>query len=74
MFDGKRRYGQAEVKIAVKKAIEKCQEKGLALMTIRNSHHLGRIGTYGEQSIEAGIVSIHFVNVTDHSHYVLPYG
>ena len=66
MFDGKRGYGQAVGKIAMKKAIEKCQENGLVLMTIRNSHHLGRIGTYGEQSIEAGIVSIHFVNVTDH--------
>ncbi len=74
MFDGKRGYGQAVGKIAMKKAIKKCQENGLALMTIRNSHHLGRIGTYGEQSIEAGIVSIHFVNVTDHSPYVLPYG
>ena len=42
-------------------------------MTLRNSHHLGRIGTYGEQSIEAGMVSMHFVNVTDHSPYVAPY-
>ena len=67
MFDGKRGYGQAVGKIAMKKAIEKCQENDMALMTIRNSHHLGRIGTYGEQSNEAGIVSIHFVNVTDHS-------
>ena len=57
----------------MEQAIEKCRETGLVLMTLRNSHHLGRIGTYGEQSIEAGMVSIHFVNVTDHSPYVAPY-
>ena len=73
MFDGKRGYGQAVGKIAMEKAIEKCRETGLILMTLRNSHHLGRIGTYGEQSIEAGIVSMHFVNVTDHSPFVAPY-
>jgi len=73
MFDGKRGYGQSVGKIAMEQAIEKCRETGLVLMTLRNSHHLGRIGTYGEQSIEAGMVSMHFVNVTDHSPYVAPY-
>tara|TARA_B100001123_G_C15194799_1_gene980913 strand:- start:236 stop:1327 length:1092 start_codon:yes stop_codon:yes gene_type:complete len=73
MFDGKRGYGQAVGKIAMEQAIEKCRETGLVLMTIRNSHHLGRIGTYGEQSIEAGMVSIHFVNVTDHFPLVAPF-
>ncbi len=45
MFDGKRGYGQAVGKIAMDKAIEKCCESGLVLMTLRNTHHLGRIGT-----------------------------
>ena len=73
MFDGKRGYGQAVGKMAMEQAIEKCRETGLVLMTLRNSHHLGRIGTYGEQSIEAGMVSMHFVNVTDHFPLVAPY-
>jgi Malate/L-lactate dehydrogenases len=72
MFDGKRGYGQAIGKMAIEQAIEKCRETGLVLMTLRNSHHLGRIGTYGEQSIEAGMASIHFVNVTDHFPLVAP--
>ena len=42
-------------------------------MTLRNTHHLGRIGTYGEQSIAAGMVSLHFVNVTDHPPLVAPF-
>ncbi|MBC8259760.1 MAG: malate/lactate/ureidoglycolate dehydrogenase [SAR324 cluster bacterium] len=73
MFDGQRGYGQAVGKIAMEQAIEKCRETGLVLMTLRNTHHLGRIGTYGEQSIAAGMVSLHFVNVTDHSPLVAPF-
>ena len=73
MFDGQRGYGQAVGKIAMEKAIEKCRESGLVLMTLRNTHHLGRIGTYGEQSIAAGMVSLHFVNVTDHPPLVAPF-
>ena len=57
MFDGKRGYGQAVGKIAMEKAIEKCRASELVLMTLRNTHHLGRIGTYGEQSIAAGMIS-----------------
>ena len=74
MFDGNRGYGQAVGKIAMDKAIKKCKTTGLVLMTLRNAHHLGRIGTYGEQSIAAGLISLHFVNVTDHPPVVCPYG
>ncbi len=73
MFDGQRGYGQAVGKMAMEQAIEKCRESGLVLMTLRNTHHLGRIGTYGEQSIAEGMVSIHFVNVTDHPPFVAPF-
>ena len=74
MFDGNRGYGQAVGKIAMDKAIKKCKTTGLVLMTLRNAHHLGRIGTYGEQSIAAGLISLHFVNITDHPPVVCPYG
>ena len=73
MFDGQRGYGQAVGKMAMVQAIEKCRESGLVLMTLRNTHHLGRIGTYGEQSIASGLVSLHFVNVTDHLPLVAPF-
>ncbi len=55
------------------KAIDKCRESGLVLITLRNTHRLGRISTYGEQSIAAGMVSLHFVNVTDHAPLVAPF-
>ena len=73
MFEGNRGYGQSVVKKAMEQALELCKEKGLVLMTVRNSYHMGRIGTYGEQSIAAGMVSLHFVNVTDHPPLVAPF-
>jgi uncharacterized oxidoreductase len=73
MFDGQYGYGQSVAKQAMEQALTRCQETGLVLMTLRNAHHIGRIGTYGEQAIAAGCVSLHFVNVTDHSPLVAPY-
>lgn len=74
MFDGHRGYGQSVGKIAMDKAIQKCNDSGLVLMTLRNTHHLGRIGSYSEQSISAGKISLHFVNVVDHAPLVTPFG
>jgi uncharacterized oxidoreductase len=54
--------------------LERCRETGVVLLALRRSHHLGRIGAYGEQSIAAGLVSLHFVNVTDHLPLVAPHG
>jgi uncharacterized oxidoreductase len=55
-------------------ALARCRESGVVLMALRRTHHLGRIGAYGEQSIAAGLVSLHFVNVTDHLPLVAPFG
>ncbi len=74
VFGGRRGYGQRVALEAMDAAIERCKEAGLVLMTLRNAHHIGRIGTYGERSIEAGLVSLHFVNVTDHRPLVAPFG
>ena len=73
-FDGQRGYGQRVALEAMDAAIERCKETGLVLMSLRNAHHIGRIGTYGERSIEAGLISLHFVNVTDHRPLVAPFG
>ncbi|MBW2028222.1 MAG: malate/lactate/ureidoglycolate dehydrogenase [Deltaproteobacteria bacterium] len=74
VFDGQRGYGQRTAAEAMEAAIAKCKETGLSLMALRNAHHIGRVGAYGEQSIEAGLVSVHFVNVVDHPPVVTPYG
>lgn len=66
VFDGQRGFGQRVAREAMSLAIERCQKTGLVLMGLRNAHHIGRVGSYGEQAIEAGLISLQFVNVTDH--------
>jgi uncharacterized oxidoreductase len=42
-------------------------------VALRNPHHIGRVGTYGEMCAAAGLVSFHFVNVTDARPAVAPW-
>ena len=74
VFDGHLGYGRPVAEEAMISALERCRETGVVLMALRRTHHLGRIGAYGEQSIAAGLVSLHFVNVTDHLPLVAPFG
>lgn len=74
VFDGQRGYGQRVACEAMEAAISRCMETGLVIMALRNAHHIGRVGSYGEQSIAAGLVSLHFVNVIDHQPLVAPFG
>lgn len=73
IFDGRRGYGQRLAREAMAVAIARCRENGLVFMGLRNAHHMGRIGSYGEQTIAAGMVSLHFVNVVDHRPLVAPH-
>lgn len=57
----------------IDRACDKARREGLAAATIGHVHHLGRIGAYAERAAEAGLASIHFVNVTDHGPLVAPY-
>lgn len=74
VFDGGLGYGQRVGYEAMEIAFERCKETGVVLMALRNCHHLGRIGSYGEQSIKANMASIHFVNVVDHDPFIVPFG
>ena len=73
IFDAGLGYGRPVAQQAMAAGLERCRKTGVVLMALRRSHHLGRIGAYGEQSIAAGLVSLHFVNVTDHLPLVAPY-
>ncbi|MEK9661115.1 MAG: malate/lactate/ureidoglycolate dehydrogenase [Alphaproteobacteria bacterium] len=72
-FEGGKGYGQRVAADAMAAAIERCREVGITVMTLRNSHHIGRVGTYGEMALAAGFISLHFVNVTDHRAIVVPH-
>ena len=72
-FDGGKGYGQRVAAEAMSAAIERCRETGIVAMTLKNSHHVGRVGAYGEMATAAGMISLHFVNVTDHFTIVAPH-
>jgi uncharacterized oxidoreductase len=73
LVDGKCGFGQVVGSQATQMAIDRVRETGLVCMGVRNCHHLGRIGSYGEQCGEAGFVSMHFVNVVGHGPLVSPF-
>ena len=73
LVDGQFGFGQVVGSQATAMAIERARDTGIVCMGVRNCHHLGRIGSYGEQCAEAGMVSVHFVNVVGHGPLVSPY-
>ena len=73
MFDGGRGYGRCVAGEAMEAAITRCRQTGVVVVTLANAHHVGRIGAYGELASTAGLVSLHFVNVTDHRAVVAPF-
>jgi len=74
MLDGQMGFGQRVGKEATEFAIERVRETGIVCLGLRNAHHLGRIGTYGEQCATAGLISTHYVNVVGHAPSVAPHG
>jgi uncharacterized oxidoreductase len=66
VVEGQRGYGQVIGQEAMQLAMARAAEQGVALLAIRNSFHLGRIGHWAERCAERGFASIHFVNGIDH--------
>ena len=66
-------WGAPAAYALIDRAAAKARAHGLAAATIGNVHHLGRIGAYGEQAAAAGLVSLHFVNMTGEPPVVAPY-
>src|SRR6266850_7682655 len=73
MFDGGRGYGRCVAGEAMSAGIARARQTGVVALTLANAHHIGRIGAYGELAAGAGLVSLHFVNVTDHRAIVAPF-
>lgn len=74
VFDGGRGLGQVVGRQAMAFAVDRATRHGLACVALRNAGHLGRIGAYGEQCAEAGLVSTHYVNVVGLDPVVAPFG
>ncbi|MBP2302386.1 Ldh family oxidoreductase [Azospirillum picis] len=61
--DGDVGYGQVIAREATDMAIARARAGGACILSLRNAHHIGRVGAYGEQCIAAGLIGIFFVNV-----------
>jgi uncharacterized oxidoreductase len=72
-LDGCQGYGQVIGAEATEMAIERALRNGSCVMTLGRSHHLGRIGAWGELAAAKGLISINFVNVISRA-IVAPHG
>ena len=73
LLDGGFGLGQTVAQQAARIGIARAAENGACIVALRNAGHIGRAGDYADMAIEAGLVSIHFVNVAG-SVLVAPFG
>ena len=74
VVDGQFGLGQPVARETIQMAIDRAKQIGIACVALRNSCHIGRIGTYGEQCADAGLISMHHVNVVGGPPTVAPFG
>lgn len=73
-YDGHHGFGQHVGKVVIDDAIARVREHGQCIVTLRHSHHLGRMGHYGEMVAQQGYVLLAFSNVVNRPPAVAPYG
>ncbi|MDD9945922.1 MAG: malate/lactate/ureidoglycolate dehydrogenase [Myxococcales bacterium] len=73
VVDGQAGFGQVVAPEAMEMGLQRVQEHGIVAVGLRNAHHIGRVGTYGELCASRGHVSMHYVNVVGHPPMVAPY-
>jgi uncharacterized oxidoreductase len=74
ILDGRFGFGQVMGEESMKLGIAKAGRQGVAVVALRNSGHLGRIGDWAEMAANAGKVSLHFVNTSGGGILVAPHG
>jgi hydroxycarboxylate dehydrogenase B len=74
VVDGGQGLGQVIAKEAIELGTLRASAHGVAVVGVRNSGHMGRIGAWAEQAAAAGLVSLHFVNTTGFGIQVAPFG
>jgi uncharacterized oxidoreductase len=72
-LDGATGFGQVIGAQAMALGIQRARTHGSCIVALGRSHHLGRIGAWAEQCADAGLVSMHFVNVISRG-IVAPHG
>ncbi|MFN0195593.1 MAG: malate/lactate/ureidoglycolate dehydrogenase [Planctomycetaceae bacterium] len=74
ILDGEYGFGQSIGKQAMQIGIEKSSKHGVAVVGLRNTGHLGRIGAWADMAVKANKVSLHFVNTSGAGLLVAPFG
>jgi len=74
VVDAQRGFGHRMTLLALDHAMQTIQKHSVAVLGLRNSGHVSRVGTYSEYCAAKGFVSIHFVNVVGHQPLVAPFG
>ena len=74
VINGNRGFGQVIAHEAMELGMAKAKEEGAAIVAIRNSFHIGRIGHWSTLCAQAGFASMHYVNVVDNHPIVALHG
>ena len=74
ILDGQNGFGQVVGCDAMQIGVGRARKFGVSVVALRNSHHLGRIATWGKMCADANCISIHFVNAKGGTAIVAPYG
>ncbi|MEM7044518.1 MAG: malate/lactate/ureidoglycolate dehydrogenase [Pseudomonadota bacterium] len=74
VIDGQRGLGQVIAHQAMELGMAKAREQGAAIVALRNSFHIGRIGHWSELCAKGGFASMHYVNVVDNGPIVAMHG
>ena len=74
VVDARRGFGHRMALLALDHAMQGVDKHKVAILAMRNSGHVSRVGTYSEYCAARGYVSLHFVNVVGHAPIVAPHG
>jgi hydroxycarboxylate dehydrogenase B len=74
LVDGDLGFGQVIGEQALDLAAAKALGTGIAIMGLRNTGHVGRVGHFAELAAASDLVSLHFVNTTGFGVLVAPVG
>lgn len=72
--DAKKGFGHHMTLLSLDHAMKTLPEHKVAILGMRNSGHISRIGTYSEYCASKGYVSLHMANVVGHASIVAPHG
>src|SRR6476660_809262 len=54
------------------RANQQAKKSGVAVIALRNTGHVGRVGHWAEMIVNAGLISLHFVNTSGLGMLVAP--